>query len=64
MVTLVSLMENVLASAHLDHFKAIDQLQLVVLVKALEQLYPLQVLKVDVASSDRVLRDDLLENVT
>ena len=57
-------MENVLASAHLDHFKAIDKLQLVVLVKALEQLYPLQVLKVDVASSDRVLRDDLLENVT
>ena len=63
-ITLVALVENVLARVDLLHLKAIDQFKFVVLLEALKKLDLVQVLEVDVSPADRVDSDDLLEDIS
>jgi len=63
MVALVALVEDEVARVYLHKLETVDQLEFVVLVQASEELDLFEVLEVDVTPADRVLSDDLLENV-
>ena len=63
-VTLVALMEDILARVYLLHLKTIDQFKFVVLLETLKEFDLVEVLETDVSPADRVHSDDLLEDIS
>jgi len=63
-VALVILVEDVLTRVHCHHFEPINQSEFVELLQALKELNLVEVLKTNVASADRVLSDNVLEDIT
>ena len=64
MVTLVILVEDILTRSHVHHFEAVDQSQLIECLQAFEEFNLVKILKADVAAADRVLCNDVLEDIT
>lgn len=62
-LALVTLVEHILVLVHVHHLESINQLKFFVLLQRLKELDLVKVLQVDVATSDRVYRNDLLEDV-
>ena len=63
-VTLVTLVEHKLLSLNIFNLQAVDKFKFVVLLKALEELHLVEVLKTDVSTTDGVDCDNLLEDIS